>query len=164
MNMEEVDVLCVGQASFDMIFTVDHHPEEDEKTVAERHRYITSWAVDGYFVCPCFFYFFVFSALFFDHAFQSAGTLEVFLDSVSLAQIAATGPESFTTRMIHITDPSLIDAAGMDLSFHFDGATGSQLLLDSIYISGVPEPSTLILLGVGAVALRSRSRRRRLGR
>jgi len=29
-----VDVLCVGQASYDLTFAVPHHPEADEKTVA----------------------------------------------------------------------------------------------------------------------------------
>ncbi|MGD8883249.1 MAG: PfkB family carbohydrate kinase [Desulfobacterales bacterium] len=30
-----VDVLCVGHASYDLVFAVDHHPDADEKTVAE---------------------------------------------------------------------------------------------------------------------------------
>jgi len=30
-----VDVLCVGNASYDMVFRVDHHPGEDEKMVAD---------------------------------------------------------------------------------------------------------------------------------
>ncbi|MCX7096820.1 MAG: PfkB family carbohydrate kinase [Methylococcales bacterium] len=29
-----VDVLCVGHASYDLIFSVDHHPQADEKIVA----------------------------------------------------------------------------------------------------------------------------------
>ncbi len=29
-----IDVLCAGHACFDMVFTVDHHPAPDEKTVA----------------------------------------------------------------------------------------------------------------------------------
>ena len=29
------DVLCVGHASYDLVFSVDHHPLEDEKMVAE---------------------------------------------------------------------------------------------------------------------------------
>lgn len=29
-----VDVLCVGHASYDLIFSVDHHPDADEKIVA----------------------------------------------------------------------------------------------------------------------------------
>ena len=31
-----VDVLCVGHASYDLVFTVDHHPEADEKTFAQQ--------------------------------------------------------------------------------------------------------------------------------
>lgn len=30
----EVDVLCVGHASYDLVFSVDHHPAADEKTFA----------------------------------------------------------------------------------------------------------------------------------
>jgi sulfofructose kinase len=31
-----VDVLCVGHASYDLVFAVDHHPDADEKTFAEK--------------------------------------------------------------------------------------------------------------------------------
>ena len=31
-----VDVLCVGHASYDLVFAVDHHPDADEKTYAEK--------------------------------------------------------------------------------------------------------------------------------
>ncbi len=34
--MQRVDVLCVGHASFDMTFLVDHHPGADEKCFASR--------------------------------------------------------------------------------------------------------------------------------
>jgi sulfofructose kinase len=30
----DVDVLCIGHASYDLVFSVDHHPAEDEKTFA----------------------------------------------------------------------------------------------------------------------------------
>ncbi|MFI3189073.1 carbohydrate kinase [Crenothrix sp. D3] len=30
-----IDVLCVGHASYDLMFSVDHHPTENEKTVAD---------------------------------------------------------------------------------------------------------------------------------
>ncbi|MEY3288629.1 MAG: hypothetical protein RLZZ419_871 [Pseudomonadota bacterium] len=30
-----IDVLCVGHASYDLVFSVDHHPAEDEKISAE---------------------------------------------------------------------------------------------------------------------------------
>lgn len=30
------DVLCVGHASYDMVFAVDHHPDQDEKMFADR--------------------------------------------------------------------------------------------------------------------------------
>jgi sulfofructose kinase len=30
-----IDVLCVGHASYDFIFSVDHHPTADEKIVAQ---------------------------------------------------------------------------------------------------------------------------------
>lgn len=30
-----IDVLCIGHASFDLVFNVPHHPEADEKTVAD---------------------------------------------------------------------------------------------------------------------------------
>jgi sulfofructose kinase len=31
-----VDVLCVGHACYDLVFAVDHHPDADEKTFAEK--------------------------------------------------------------------------------------------------------------------------------
>jgi sulfofructose kinase len=31
-----VDVLCIGHASYDLVFTVDHHPQADEKTFAQQ--------------------------------------------------------------------------------------------------------------------------------
>jgi len=31
----KVDVLCVGHASYDLVFSVAHHPAEDEKISAE---------------------------------------------------------------------------------------------------------------------------------
>ncbi len=34
-NLIEVDVLCVGHASYDLVFSVPHHPGEDEKMVAD---------------------------------------------------------------------------------------------------------------------------------
>jgi sulfofructose kinase len=34
-NPIEVDVLCVGHASYDLIYSVPHHPGEDEKMVAD---------------------------------------------------------------------------------------------------------------------------------
>ncbi|MCF8239862.1 MAG: hypothetical protein K9J16_00645 [Melioribacteraceae bacterium] len=35
--MKKIDVLCVGNASFDMIFTVEHHPQADEKMTASSY-------------------------------------------------------------------------------------------------------------------------------
>jgi sulfofructose kinase len=34
-NTIEIDVLCVGHASYDLVFTVPHHPDSDEKMVAD---------------------------------------------------------------------------------------------------------------------------------
>ncbi|MEQ1739132.1 MAG: PfkB family carbohydrate kinase [Methyloglobulus sp.] len=34
INPVEVDVLCVGHASYDLVYSVPHHPKEDEKMVA----------------------------------------------------------------------------------------------------------------------------------
>lgn len=34
-NPTEVDVLCIGHASYDLVFSVLHHPGEDEKMVAD---------------------------------------------------------------------------------------------------------------------------------
>jgi sulfofructose kinase len=31
-----VDVLCVGHACYDLVFAIDHHPDADEKTVAQK--------------------------------------------------------------------------------------------------------------------------------
>lgn len=33
--MKNIDVLCVGVTSYDFYFMVDHHPEPDEKTIAD---------------------------------------------------------------------------------------------------------------------------------
>jgi sulfofructose kinase len=33
--MHHIDVLCVGAASYDFVFRVDHHPKPDEKTTAD---------------------------------------------------------------------------------------------------------------------------------
>ncbi len=33
--MQVIDVLCVGAASYDFVFRVDHHPKPDEKTSAD---------------------------------------------------------------------------------------------------------------------------------
>lgn len=35
MELKTVDVLCVGQASYDLIFSIPHHPEADEKIFAD---------------------------------------------------------------------------------------------------------------------------------
>ncbi len=35
VNPIEVDVLCVGHASYDLVYSVPHHPREDEKMVAD---------------------------------------------------------------------------------------------------------------------------------
>ena len=34
--MDHIDVLCAGSASYDLVFQVNHHPEPDEKTTADR--------------------------------------------------------------------------------------------------------------------------------
>ncbi len=33
--MADIDVLCVGITSYDLVFTVDHHPQADEKSIAD---------------------------------------------------------------------------------------------------------------------------------
>lgn len=35
MKMSPLDLLCIGHASYDLIFAVDHHPDADEKMFAE---------------------------------------------------------------------------------------------------------------------------------
>ncbi|MDD2761072.1 MAG: carbohydrate kinase, partial [Methylomonas sp.] len=32
----DFDVLCVGHASYDLVFSVAHHPAEDEKMFADK--------------------------------------------------------------------------------------------------------------------------------
>jgi sulfofructose kinase len=34
-NSVEIDVLCVGHASYDLVYSIPHHPSEDEKMVAD---------------------------------------------------------------------------------------------------------------------------------
>jgi sulfofructose kinase len=35
--MKNIDVLCVGATSWDLVFMLDHHPQADEKTIASSH-------------------------------------------------------------------------------------------------------------------------------
>lgn len=35
LNLMAIDVLCVGHASYDLIYSVEHHPSADEKMVAD---------------------------------------------------------------------------------------------------------------------------------
>lgn len=66
----------------------------------------------------------------------------------------------FTTHVILVTDAGL-RGQDLDLTFGYDGPSGSQCLLDNITITQViPEPATLSLLTLGGVMTLLRRRRK----
>lgn len=82
----------------------------------------------------------------FDYTFQSAGTLGVTLNGQSIGLIEATGPGDLRLARVQVDDAGLMGLSHAELAFHFNGETGSQVLLDNIAVRGVPEPTTLAML------------------
>jgi len=92
----------------------------------------------------------------FDYQFETTtGTLSVYLSSVLLSSIDAPAvpPGSFATMTIHVTDSQFFNLSSAPLEFKLDGISGSNILLDEITTSPVPEPATLILLAIGFIGL-----------
>ena len=80
------------------------------------------------------------------------------LASKPLAHIEAAEAGDFVTEVTRVTQESLFGVAGANLEVRFDGETGSQLLLDNIYVSLVPEASVVATLLLGGLAVLRRKR------
>ncbi|MCX5653963.1 MAG: PEP-CTERM sorting domain-containing protein, partial [Planctomycetota bacterium] len=58
---------------------------------------------------------------------------------------------------VQISDPALQGLNAATLGFTYDGPSGSQVLIDNVKITQLPEPATLSLLALGGLlALRRR--------
>ncbi len=57
----------------------------------------------------------------FDYAFQSAGTLEVLLNSQPIARFDRAEAGELRLARLQVDDPALMGLAGADLSFRFNG-------------------------------------------
>jgi hypothetical protein len=104
--------------------------------------------------------------LLFDYQFTTTtGSLDVFLGGQLLGSVQAPGTLAgdWTTLDLPIGDPNLWNLTGAELRFTLDGSTGSRMLLDNVEILGqpTPEPSTIVLLGIGALGLLGWAWRRR---
>lgn len=100
-----------------------------------------------------------------DFAYQfrtTTGALNVSLDGQLLATLNAPGTLSgfFESFHLDLTNPLLQNRTDILLDFSFDGPIGSVVWLDNVALMGVPEPSTLVLGGVGLAALALFHRRR----
>ncbi|MGB2823993.1 MAG: PEP-CTERM sorting domain-containing protein, partial [Phycisphaerae bacterium] len=100
----------------------------------------------------------------FDYEFLSTDptcTLTVEIEDVVVATLTApdTLVGDWTRHATVIDDPTLtgLDPAVLELTY--DGPTGTQLLLDNIEFTQLPEPATLSLLALGGLALLRRRRR-----
>jgi probable HAF family extracellular repeat protein len=98
----------------------------------------------------------------FDYQFETTtGTLAVYLNSVLLGSIDAPTvlPGSLATMTIHVTDSQFFGLTSAPLEFKLDGVTGSDILLDEITTSPVPEPGVMSLLIIGFAGLLWRFRK-----
>ena len=85
-----------------------------------------------------------------DFAYQfrtTSGVLTVSLDGHVLATLNASGSltGAFQTLHFDLSDPLFANRTDILLDFNFDGAIGSEVWLDNVALTGVPEPSTLAL-------------------
>lgn len=103
-----------------------------------------------------------------DFAYQfrtTTGVLNVSLDGQLLATLNAPGTLSGVFQNFHLdlTSPLLQNRTDILLDFSFDGAINSEVWIDNVALTGVPEPSTLALgcLGLAGWAVFARARKRR---
>jgi hypothetical protein len=96
----------------------------------------------------------------FDLRFLSdEGTLEVLLGGERLGRYdAATfgAMEAFVLEELRVD--GMADVNEADLRFTFDGPAGSGAQLDNVSLRPIPEPATLSLLGLGALAVLGKKR------
>jgi len=97
-----------------------------------------------------------------DYTFaDSTGVLDVFLGSTNLGSIYAVASSEFTKISFLVDDPSLLGQTGQALSFHLNGQTGSQILLDNITATTIPVPSAIWLFSSGLLGLFGITRRKK---
>lgn len=97
----------------------------------------------------------------FDYMFKTdTGTLSVTLtdrngvkEVVGQLNAEALIGDSMAKAAFHVDAPSWLYLDNVAIGFEFDGVTGSQILLDNVEISDVPEPTTLALLVLGSLAI-----------
>lgn len=106
----------------------------------------------------------------FDYAFRTAeGELDVQLAGQTLATLASSldvdlHPDviaPFEHFSLDVTDDALQGLTDAVFELAFDGPTGSQVLIDNVWvapITAVPEPGALALLGVAGMAMVTRRR------
>ncbi|AQT67828.1 hypothetical protein STSP2_00979 [Anaerohalosphaera lusitana] len=102
----------------------------------------------------------------FDYAFLTdTGSLDVTLTDRDGGQLLVgqlEAGDSIAEQMSHasfyLQDDSWLYLDHVTLGLQFDGASGSQVLLDNIEFSDVPEPSSILLIGLGGLLMKRKSR------
>jgi len=98
----------------------------------------------------------------FDYAFQTeTGVLDVTLTDrdgikalIGQLEAGATMVGQMGHASFYVQDPGCLYLDNVTLGLQLDGITGSQILLDNIEFSAVPEPSTMLLLSMGGLLIR----------
>lgn len=95
-----------------------------------------------------------------DYAFMTeTGSMELSLTdrtgaSSVIGHLDSDGIDSaMGSAVFRIDDPDLLYLDHAELGIELDGSTGSQVLVDNIQFSSIPEPSGVLLFVVGAVGL-----------
>ncbi|AQQ69927.1 hypothetical protein SMSP2_00261 [Limihaloglobus sulfuriphilus] len=102
----------------------------------------------------------------FDYEFlTTTGALEITLtnrDGVEFVAGELDAPGELAGKMngaaLHVTDPGWLYLDNVSLGFELDGITGSQIILDNVEFSNVPEPAAIAIFGLGALILKRRKR------
>lgn len=102
----------------------------------------------------------------FDYKFEQAeGQFDVLLgnDLIASLQESELFSDDWSSFSVTLEDPGLWGRQD-ELSFVFDGQTGSQFFLDNVRlgVTAIPEPSALLLLGIATAAVGLRRGRRRV--